>query len=563
MIRLLKLSLAVLALATAPVRAMADGIGLNLAGLVDWSTQLPFLDMMKLSRPFVGHAAGKWGAMKHEELVAAGVFDAHGWPTRIPPELEAIGTMVLTGLPKDTAGAAGRYLLRYEGQGTLELGGGARDVSVTAAGIEFSFEPGGGSVPIAITATDPAGTGDYIRNISVVRTDRVADADAGALFNPDWLARLDGFEVLRFMDWGHTNNATLAQWDDRPEPGDASYAENGAPVEVMLRLANETGIDPWFTMPHLADDGYVRAFAETVHTGLAPGLTAHVEYSNEVWNWAFGQARWAEDRGLARWGRKGAWVQYYAMRATEVADIWAEVWGPDAADGLVRVISTQTARLGLEKDILNAPLWLAEDPTLTPPAAHFDAYAITGYFGGHLGRDDWPDRIRRMIADSEAAATAEADARGLDGTARDDYFDAHRYDLATAMLAGELAEGDGALALPRLVGEIFPYHARVAEAAGLELLAYEGGTHVVALKQDTKDEALTAFLTHFNYTPEMGALYARMLDGWAGLGAGPFLAFNDVSRPSKWGSWGHLRHLGDSNPRWDALLAARDRETVQ
>ena len=69
----------------------------------------------------------------------------------------------------------------------------------------------------------------------------------------------------------------------------------------------------------------------------------------------------------------------------------------------------------------------------------------------------------------------------------------------------------------------------------------------------------TEFLIHLNYTPEMAALYEQVFAGWEAVNAGVFVAFLDVSRPSQYGSWGHLRHLGDSNPRWDALVAARDR----
>ena len=87
-----------------------------------------------------------------------------------------------------------------------------------------------------ILSTDPAGTGDHLRNLTVVRKDRVAAYAAGEIFNPDWMALIDGFEVLRFMDWMETNDSTLAHWQDRPEPDDMSYRLNGVPVEVVARI---------------------------------------------------------------------------------------------------------------------------------------------------------------------------------------------------------------------------------------------------------------------------------------------------------------------------------------
>ena len=84
-------------------------------------------------------------------------------------------------------------------------------------------------------------------------------------------------------------------------------------------------------------------------------------------------------------------------------------------------------------------------------------------------------------------------------------------------------------------------------------MMYEGGSHVVGIGAQSEDEELTAFFTHLNYSPEMGALYAELLAGWQLQSDAPFNAFVDVNSASKWGSFGALRHLGDDNPRWQAL----------
>jgi len=108
-----------------------------------------------------------------------------------------------------------------------------------------------------------------------------------------------------------------------------------------------------------------------------------------------------------------------------------------------------------------------------------------------------------------------------------------------------------------LRSRIWPYHAQVAQEAGLELIMYEGGTHVVGIGAQVDDERLTDFFHHFNYSPEMGQLYTDLLQGWADAGGRLFNAYADVYVPTKWGSWGALRHLDDSNPRWDAMVAAQ------
>ncbi|MDZ4093624.1 MAG: hypothetical protein U1D35_01785, partial [Paracoccaceae bacterium] len=527
-------------------------LALGLSGVNDWAVQQPFLDVMKTARPWTGHLPGQWGGWDHARLAGAGYLDDDGWPRRMPAELTGLSTLILTELPADAGGVAGRYVLAYQGRGALRVEGRIARLEQAPGRIAFDFTPGPGGVLITITETDPA---DPIRAMTVLREDRQAAHAAGAIFNPDWLARIRGVRAVRFMDWMLTNNSELAQLRDRPKPGDYTWARIGVPIEVMVALANELKADSWFTLPHLAEDALVRTYAEVAYAGLAPGLRAHVEYSNEVWNWQFAQARWAEEQGRARWGQDQTWVQFYALRAMQVAGIWTQVYGKDAPARLVRVISTQTGWIGLEEAILEAPLVLAEG--LPAPATAFDAYAVTGYFAALLGSDEKRDMVRGWLAESLAGAAAQADAQGLKGAARAAHIAAHRYDLATRHAAQELADGsvsgwaDDTLA--QLISTVLPHHAAVAQAHGLQLVMYEGGSHVVGYGAQTDDAELTAFFQHLNFTPEMGALYQQLLAGWAGLTDAPFNAFVDVYAPTKWGSWGALRHLGDDNPRWQAL----------
>ncbi len=562
MIRMLKVVLAILVLFAAPARAGSGGLGIGLASAVDWGTSLPFLDLMKTARPWIGHGSDEWEVMSNSEMREAGAYDEHGWPTRFPPGVDSIGTLVLVGLPEEAGGAAGRYVLRYEGTGEVSVGLGAANVVYGPNLVEFDYPQGGDMVHIEITSTDPARTGDYVRNITVVRKDRVAAFEAGEVFNPDWLALIDGFEVLRFMDWMHTNDSTLVTWDDRPKPDDANYRRHGVPVEVMVQLANQIGAEPWFNIPHLADDDFARRFAEMVRDQLDPELRAWVEFSNEVWNWQFQQAHWADEVGQSLWSRDPRWIQVYAGRASEVADIWADVYGDEADARLMRVIATQTGWFGLEKQILSAPKWVDLERGRTAPGEHFDAYAITGYFGSHLGRGDWADPVREWIAESKLAAAKDADAQGLVGAARTAHIEAHKFDLAVTRAAAHLAGADGPAEdlhdVPSLIDEAFAYHTDVAAEWGLELVAYEGGTHVVASWEEHDDDELNAFLMHFNYTEEMGVLYRAVLAGWKALDAGVFVGYVGVEDPSIYGSWGHLRHLTDSNPRWDAFVSGLD-----
>jgi len=527
-----------------PSGAPALAMGLN--GISDWSTQHPFVDLMKSARPWIGHKPGQWGGMTFDELRDGGHLDAQGWPLRIPEGIERLEALILTDQPEAAAHLAGRYVVLYDGQGELALTGRARQQFFEPGRAAFSYTPGEGLVGIAVEATD---ADDPIRNIRVVREDQLPLLEAGVIFNPDWTRRVEDLRSLRFMDWMATNGSTQVTWDDRPRPDDMTYAWRGVPVEAMIALSNQIGADPWFTLPHRADDAYVRAFAETVKTGLDQHLHAYVEYSNEVWNFIFPQAQWAQAQAEARWGQsESGWMQFYGLRAAQVMDIFSEVFA-DQSDRLVRVVAVHTGWPGLEEQVLNAPLaWLE---LRRAPSDSFDAYAVSGYFGHGFGGPDNAGQLNTWLDAAEADAVAAGEAEGLRRVALREYVDQNRFAAAFAPAAEALRDGS----MQELVTELWPHHARAARDAGLRLVMYEGGTHAKGEGPLTEDARLTAFLEAFSYSPEMAGLYQELLATWTDAGGHLFNAFVDVAPPSKWGSWGALRHLDDANPRWDVLMA--------
>ncbi|QFT60476.1 hypothetical protein FIU94_16725 [Sulfitobacter sp. THAF37] len=528
-------------------------VAIGLAAVTDWSTQAPFIDLMKTARPWLGHEPGRFGGMEYADLLAGGFLDDDGWPLRKPRSLSSIGTLILTDIPVEAQSLAGGYRLAFDGKGVIEVTGRAENVRYGDGEVTFDYTPGPGSVDIRIQRIN---TSDPPRNITVVKQDNLDRFAAGAVFNPDWTARIGQFSALRFMDWMETNNSTLTNWADRPLPGDATWS-GGVPIEVMVDLANTLETDIWVNVPHLADDDFVRRFAELVKERLDPALKVYVEFSNEVWNWQFEQARWADVQARARWDQQDKWMQYYGMRAAEVARLWSGVFAGGDRARLVNVISSQTGWLGLETEALTAPLAVAEG--LSPPAEAFDAYAVTGYFAAGLGTAERAPMLRGWLDESRKRAEAAAQAEGLSGQAAQDYTAAHRFDFAFDLAGRELRDG-GVSGVQEdtvadLITRVWPYHAQVAQAHGLDLIMYEGGSHVVGIGAMVDDAELTAFFQALNYAPQMGALYTTLLEGWKAVGGQLFNAYSDVYAPTKWGSWGALRYLDDDNPRWDALVA--------
>lgn len=530
-------------------------LSLNLAEVVGWSTELPFIDAMHSATRWIGHLPNQWGGLDEAALEDLGVLDENGWPTGVPRSARRVSTSVLVDLPAEMTSTAGVWHARWEGTAYLGFTGAARNVRFGDNSATFEFQPGNGAVMIEFNRGS-------VRNLSIVHERHLNRFAAGEVFNPDWLARIGDVEQLRFMDWTRTNNSEVSTWDQRARVADYSWARRGVPLEILIRLANQTGAEPWFTLPHLADDDYVFQHALMVHDALNPDLRAWFEFSNEIWNWSFAQADWAEQAARGRWDREWGWVQYAAVRAAEVMRVIDTVY-EDAPERRVRVLGLFTGWLGLEADMLEAPDYVAEDPSHHPPHEVFDAVAVTGYFSAELHSEGKQALLQEWLASSLAAAAALADEQSLTGVARSDYLAAHRFDVAIDLAARELLDG-GVTGNPEnsvrdLIDRTLTHHAAVARSYDLALVMYEGGTHVVVRPENHQDQVLVDFFTALNYSPQMGDLYRALIAGWATLTPAPFTAYMDIGKPSVWGSWGALRHLDDQNPRWDALMEATAR----
>jgi hypothetical protein len=459
-------------------------VGLNLAGLADWSTELTFVDAFKTARAWVSQADGKpWGQGGPLAL------DRLGFVQSLAP-----GQSAETLLFVDQQGhyAGGDYVCRWDGRGELAFGGAARLKARAGTRAVVAVEPARGQVSIRLTKTDPA---DPVRNIRFFLPGTEATADREP-FHPSLLARLKGFRVIRFMDWGHTNNNPTAAWADRTTPAHCTQTGNrGCAVEHMLQLAAATGCDPWLCVPHLADDGYAAELGRLVKAMLPAGRTVYLEYSNETWNGQFEQARHCQRKGLElglSTNPYEAQLRYSARRSVELFRAFGGAFGDPAR--LVRVIAAQSANPWTGKTELD---W-------QDAYKQADAVAIAPYFGVSPPPKD-ADRVLKL---------------GVEGV----LADCRDRIVKNAKTTGE--------------------YAAMARQRGLRLLAYEGGQHLVGTQGAENNEPLTKLFHAANRHPGMEALYAQDLKQWYDLGGDVFAVFSSVGRYSKWGSWGLLE-------RWD------------
>lgn len=490
------LSLSLMPMGSAAQDAPAP-LGMNLGGVVSYMTDWPFVDVFRTARPWIANCDGcAWDSAGPLALTP------QGWVAALADGQWA-DTVMMDGA---AAYPDGEYVVLYDGRGSIEFPHNPpHSVQADGAG-RIRVRPRAGGLWLRISATDPA---DPVRNIRVIMPGFEQTYQTQP-FHPLYLERLSGFAVLRFMDWMATNNSTQRTWDERPLLTDATWGTaRGVPVEVMVQLANTLGADPWFTLPHLADDDYVRQFATLVQQTLAPDRRVYLEYSNETWNGIFAQAAYVVEQGRALGLSDNdfqAGLFYHSRRAVEMFGIWQQVFG--GTERLVRVLAAQAANP-----------WTSEQVASFEDAyRHADAIAGAPYFGHSFGS---PETLSATLA-LTPAELIDALRREVQGDIRQ-------------QLAGTQA---------------------VARQFGLRMLAYEGGQHLAGFWGAENDERLTALFHAANRHPQMGALYSEYLALWNELGGDVFCVFSFVGEYTKWGSWGVLESLDQPTadaPKYSAL----------
>jgi hypothetical protein len=460
-------------------------LGTGLAEVTDWATEWAFVDVFKTARPWISNRVGApWGQGGPLQLTP------QGWVAALDADQSADTVMF-----SDTSHhPAGQYVVLYEGQGTLLFDSPTATVVSRAPGrivLNVAPEP---NLWLHLVATTP---GDPVRNIRVVMPGFEGTYQSQP-FHPLFLQRLARYKALRFTGWLRTDYTGPISWADRTTPEHAFQSrDRGVALEYMVQLANTLHTDAWFNMPYAASDDYLRQFATFVRDRLDPSLKIYLEYSNETWNSDFPQAAYAREQGLALGlssDPQQAGLRFHARRAVQMFAIWEQVFGGRAR--LVRVLSAQTS----------VPSTAVEVMDWQNAYQHADALAIGPYFGYERGVPENVASTVQMSVDQllDALLAEIRDTRA--GTAW--------------MIAQNRAN---------------------ANARGLGMVAYEGGQHLAGVGAAAQgNEQLTALFIAANRSPRMQAIYVEYLNLWRTNGGGIFFHLENVSAPTRAGSWGAL-----------------------
>ncbi|HSA20862.1 MAG TPA: hypothetical protein P5076_05385 [Myxococcota bacterium] len=549
-------------------------------GLAYWDTPY-FADAFAMGGGWMRYAEGEWG--ESLGLWQNPQFDGRGLPQYLEGGylLRAI-VFGLHVLDNRLALARGHVVLTWRGEGDVRLNGGYEYLPAESSGAETGslvdgrrvYRYTGGQLqwvevhalagPLAelhVWLADPADP----QNRSL----------EGQRFHPTFLARLADrpWGFARFMDWLETNASPQQDWADRrlpdhlfqngvlnpraPADGYPGNRGTGAAYEHLVALCNQTGLDLWLNVPHLATDDYVRKLAQLlrygsdgrepytqptadpVHPPLAPERRVFVEYSNEIWSWgdSFCQGEWAYVQAQAQGIEKPA---FNARRASQIWSLFQEVFG--GSQRVVRVAAVQAGNDGYTTPFLEE---LRDyGPTLDPPVEP-DLVAPTTYFG---------NGIQDFVYAQPWLDGREGDEGYWTGAEHAAQVEAAFDEWMRRPLSGAAQEGAGPDATG--IGGGFPeslhVEARTLFPTPKPLVAYEGGPSIYTNQLEDADPVkgplTTRFMGALNRHDRMVEVYRAHLEMALSHGLTTHNPFVLVSSWGRYGQWGHLEHL-DQDPQ--------------
>ena len=500
-------------------------LGTNTNEIREDNSSIPFSDLFKSSIPF---------ADTHPWLSGANVeYNQDGWPVSLNGGVA--GTKFLNRLPAGTT-PDGLYTVLYEGQGELKYGNDAKLVSKQTGRDIIEINAGADKILNASLIISKTNSTNPIRNIRILlpggicqgkpyqRVNNKAacknvpflsfeDHHEIFTFNPDYLNFMKDFRLIRFMNMSGMTRNPIQHWHERNTKAKATWGGKegyrGAPVETMVKLANTLKADAWFSMPYQATDQYIQQFASYVNQNLDPFLKVYIEYSNEAWNNIFIHRRHTIDQGIKLKldsDPQTAGIKFYAQRSVEVFKIWQNTFTDSKR--LIKTLSGWSANPDLTSQLLS----------YNKTHEHVDAFAVAPYFYADL----------KSLRDAKSV---------------DDIFEAVQSKWSR-------------YGLPASIKQINE-QVQLAKEFGIELLAYEGGQHLVDWETRKVEDHPNPLLYAANRDPRMGQMYSQYLRAWHNAGGKTFVHFSAPRIYSWYGSWGAKEYITQPRskaPKYDAML---------
>lgn len=523
--------LAFIQFASATPSNLNSPLGMNTNEALEVDSSIPFVDLFRYALPF--DEARPWFTKGNVK------FDANGWPQDLNGG--KAGTRFLAQIPIQAL-PQGEYTVLYQGEGEIRYGASAKLIKHLPGKDIIRLSPmhQKGELYKTYTATlfiEKSNPQNYIRNIQILMPGGICKDNPfryianpkqcvgnsflsfeqyakQIIFNPEFLNYMKDFKVIRFMNMSGVTRNNISSWADRPTVNKATWGGKegvrGVPLEIMIRLANTINADPWFNIPHNADNTFIYQFAQMVKQQLRPNLRVYIEYSNEAWNNVFvPQAEHMKQTGYKLKldkNRNIAGSKYYSLKSVQIFKAWEKVFG--GTQRLIRVMGGMTTNSGLTETLLG----------FQNAYKHVDAIAIGAYF--HFPQE-------RM-----------ASIKSVNDVFNEINKPDNRYSIKNQLT-------------------FVRKQAQITKGYGVDLIAYEGGQHLVHHKTHSMTQGATPYLYKANKDQRMAQAYYQLFAGWKAQGGKLFIPFS-APRPSTWhGSWGIKEYISQATneaPKYRAIL---------
>ena len=278
----------------------------------------------------------------------------------------------------------------------------------------------------------------------------------------------------------------------------------------MVKLANILNRDPWFNIPHAADDNLVRRYANYVSHNLRPNLKAYIEYTNEAWNTVFMQTHYTKQMGHKLRLDKDpnqAGYKYYSQRSVEIFKIFEQAFR--GTQRLVRIMGTWSANRYMTPVVMEHK----------NAYQHVDAMAIAPYFFVH-----------------KKALGGVSSVPSVFSLLRDDKKNPYSMNNSYKMIGKQM---------------------ELAKKYNVKLIAYEGGQHLTDPSARSTKSNPNRFLIGANRAHPMEKFYIEFLQNWDRITDGSlFVAFSAPRTCQFYGCWGikeYLNQPASKAPKYRAL----------
>ncbi|MEK7658496.1 MAG: LamG-like jellyroll fold domain-containing protein, partial [Patescibacteria group bacterium] len=460
-------------------------LGMNNGKPSSWTRDMSFVDLKHILRP--------WGGSNPWEADPNMKYDSEKYPLTDASTMTEMYNYPL-----------GTYKLSYEGGGLIDLDerymGKIQNRKIvnnkTTADIVIDSKSSFLKLRMSGNTLE-----NPIRNIQII----TPGYQPGQIFTDEYIKAMRPFKIIRFMDWNNTNTSKDIHWSDRYKPTDGQYS--GFSYEMMIALGNAIKRDIWIDVPDQADDNYIENLAKLIHDQLDPSLTAYIEYSNEVWNYAFPQ--WKRVYAASQLNNEltadpitnysARIQQQVAFQTKKIADIFKKEYGSEFKKRVKVVLAGQSV-----------------NPWIITQSLDF----LEQKYGSNLS----------------------------------DYLGA----LSMAVYIHPPKKTDTPLTMDGLFNALNNYvdeqvrprikiHKSLAQKYGLPLVAYEGG------------QALFGVESSFDAQKDlrMGKLYDKLFKTWIDEGGDYFISSDSIGSNASGEYWGVLPDIKTvGSVKWDAHMRA-------